>query len=239
MHQDSKYCNLSNWTKEIHYNTNEKDIAHIPYNRTILQNSFIYFAFHPDPPLSNCHDLTCQAADSNAMQMQPCNFVTKIKRYFLQTPYILLRQLVYLYNIFLEMVYILFPYWNVLPKAHFTKEPSRQILGKQFLHRSYPWTISRLTPTFEQFADSLLPLNNFQTHCMFIVVQLHPQHKQKSVYRVQNFACQRLLWAFCFPHLKQCIKIFRKMCFEVWLKNWVTEVGGGTWLGCDLQNGNF
>ena len=137
------------------------------------------------------------------------------------------------------MVYILFPYWNVLPKAHFTKEPTRQILGKQFLHRSYPWTISRLTPTFEQFADSLLPLNNFQTHCMFIVVQLHPQHKQKSVYRVQNFACQRLLWAFCFLHLKPCIEIFRKMCFEVWLKDWVTEVGGGTWLGGDLQNGNF
>ena len=42
MHQDSKYCNLSNWTKEIHYNTNEKDIKNIPYNRTVLKNTFLY-----------------------------------------------------------------------------------------------------------------------------------------------------------------------------------------------------
>ena len=45
------------------------------------------------------------------------------------------------------MVYnILFRCWNVLPETHFTKEPTRQILGKQFLHHySYPWTISRHT----------------------------------------------------------------------------------------------
>ena len=109
------------------------------------------------------------------------------------------------------MVYILFPCSNVLPKAHFTKEPSRQILGKQFLHRSYPSTISRLT------ACSLL------FNCI-----LSTNKSQRIVSK--HFACQRLLWAFCFLNLKPCIEIFRKMCFEVWLKDWVTEVGGGALL---------
>ena len=46
-------------------------------------------------------------------------------------------------NIFLFMrQYIHFQCWNVLLKAHFTKEPTRQILGKQFLHHFYPWTFS-------------------------------------------------------------------------------------------------
>ena len=38
--------------------------------------------------------------------------------------------------------YIHFQCWNVLLKAHFTKEPTRQVLGKQFLHHFYPWTFS-------------------------------------------------------------------------------------------------
>ena len=39
--------------------------------------------------------------------------------------------------------YIHFQSWNVLLEAHFTKEPTRQILGKQFLHHFYPWTFSK------------------------------------------------------------------------------------------------
>ena len=148
----------SKWTREIHYNMNDKE-SKTPHTRTVLQNTFIYFAlnwinlpFHPDPPLSNCHDLTYQAADSNAMQMQLCNFVTKIQKYIF----------VFDRYFFLQMVYILFPCWKVLPKAHFTKRTGQTNIGKAI-------------------PAPFLPLNNFQTHCIFIVVQLHPPRKQKSV----------------------------------------------------------
>ena len=154
MHQDSKYCNLSNWTKEIHYNTNEKDIAHIPYNRTVLQNSFIYFAFHPEPPLSNCHDLTCQAADSNAVQMQPCNFRTQIQKYTPQTPYVLLKQFMYLIDTFSWRWYIF--------SSHVQMCFLRLILQKNRADK-YWESNSCTAPTLEQFPDSPLPLNNLQT----------------------------------------------------------------------------
>ena len=59
------------------------------------------------------------------------------------------------------MVYnILFRCWNVLPEAHFTKEPTRQISGKQFLHQPNP---SRVT------LEQSLPLNNLLRH----VLQVH------------------------------------------------------------------
>ena len=185
----------SKWTKEIHYNMNDKE-SKTPHTRTVLQNTFIYFAlnwinlpFHPDPPLSNCHDLTYQAADSNAMQMQLCNFLN-IFLYLIDT----FSCRWYIFSSHVEKCFL---------RLILQKEPARQILGKQFLHHSYPWTISRLT------ASSLL------FNCI-----LHENKSQCNMSWDKYFARQCLLWAFCFLHFIQCIEIFRKCALR---SDWKTE----------------
>ena len=141
---------LSGWQQTNLKMQKKSNIYHWNWDWTFGELSKWIFCFelnalpsHRNPPLPNCHDLTW--LDFNAIQMQMCNFATK---YLFLWNLNLKKNFYYLIMIwFFRMVYnILFRCWNVLPETHFTKEPTRQILGKQFLHHySYPWTISRHT----------------------------------------------------------------------------------------------
>ena len=58
-----------------------------------------------------------------------------------------------------------------------------------------------------------------------LTVSLHPSQKQKSL-SSPTISIPCLLPAHCWPLTTNCTGHFRRMGFEVWLRDWVTRPGG-------------